>query len=250
MLKLGKIAVLLCGEFRTCAKASEYIFKYMDQLSEDIDYYFATWDVTQGQPVTVLDITNEFVKYDKNLINYQIVKPIDWQHSTYYYQSYLAKLVSILKRRYELDNNIVYDQVIEIRPDLYITKERDAVRLNDFECLIYVENNGSIEFPGATDLSYQTNSFGNDILSNRFYYQKSKTLNHINNFKHWPLPLHNHQILADYIFARRIKTIGIDRPTVEIVIRPNFPEGDLDKANYDELLTLEKEYKIHNRTAQ
>jgi len=248
MSKLGKLAVLICGEVRTWSRASEYIFKHADNLSDDVEYYFVSWDVSNRESVVESDIINEFTKYNKKLISYRLVKQIDWQHSSYYYQSYLSKLAGIMKRRYEIDNNIVYDQVIEIRPDLLIKQgNSNAVKLNNFECLLYIENNGTVEFPGATDLYYQSNSFGNDVMSNRFYYQKSKILDHIREYKHWMLPLHNHQILADYLFARRLKIIDINRPETEMVIRPNFPEGNLDNYDTNELAKFDKEFKISIR---
>jgi hypothetical protein len=245
MSNLGKLAVLVCGEFRTWSRASKYIFDYADSLSSDVDYYFASWETSLGNRITDENITEEFIKYNKNLIKYQIVQSIDWQHSSYYYQSYLAKLADIMKRRYEIDNNIIYDQVIEIRPDLYIERgTSSAIKLGDFECLLYIENNGTVEFPGATDLCYQSSSFGSDVITNRYYYQKSKIMDHIREYKHWELPFHNHQILSDYLYARRMKIIDTSRPTTQIVIRPTFPDGDLREYDINHLVKYDKEYKI------
>ena len=262
--KINKLAVLLCGDFRAWPRASEYIFKYADYLSDDVDYYFSTWNNTSDywytginelktkRPVTDDDVTKEFIKYNKNLINYRLSTHILDQHTnTYYYQSYLAKIANVMKRRYELDNNFIYDQVVEMRPDLYINAETSIIAdLNDFECLLYIENPGDITVPGAADLHYRSNSFGNDIMANRFYHQKSFALKYVKNFTLHNDIINNHQILADYMYQKRIKSIQGIGLHKQVVIRTNFPLGDLDKADYDGLLKLEKEYKIHNRTSQ
>jgi len=260
--KINKLAVLLCGDFRAWPRASEYIFKYADQLSADVDYYFSTWTETSDywytdinelktkRPVTDDDVTKEFIKYNKNLINYRLAtNRLDQHTSTFYYQSYLAKMANIMKRRYELDNSFIYDQVVEIRPDLYIDAGPCVIdNLNDFECLLYIENPGDVTVPGATDLHYRSNSFGNDLMANRFYHQKSFALNYVKNFTLYDNIINNHQILADYMYQKRLKSIEGNYPYKQVVIRTNFPVGDLDKADYNELLKLEKEYKIYNRT--
>lgn len=262
--KINKLAVLLCGDFRAWPRSAEYVFKYADYLSDDVDYYFSTWKETSDywytdinelktkRPVIDDDVTKEFIKYNKNLINHQLSTNILDRHTTtYYYQSYLAKIANVMKRRYELDNNFIYDQVVEMRPDLYINAETSIIDdLNDFECLLYIENPGDITVPGAIDLHYRSNSFGNDLMSNRFYHQKSFALKYLKNFTLHNDIINNHQILADYMYQKRIKPIQGIGLHKQVVIRTNFPIGDLDKADYDELLQLEKEYKIHNRTSQ
>jgi hypothetical protein len=148
-----------------------------------------------------------------------------------------------MKRQYELDNDFVYDQVIELRPDLYIGADAIVNNLGDFECLIYIENPGTVEIPGASDLHYQSSSFGNDVMSNRFYYTKAIELNLINK-DYWPgLSMHNHHILTDYLFLRRMKINDRFRPYKQIVIRPNFPDGNLDDCSVAELVEFDKKFK-------
>ena len=254
--KINRLAVLLCGDFRCWSKAAEYIFKYADSQANTVDYYFSTWSDTSDywytddtgaktrRPVTEQDVNREFVKHEKKLVDYRLTAFTPYQHTniTYYYQSHLAKLAGIMKRQYELDNDFVYDQVIELRPDLYIVADAIVNNLSDFECLIYVENPGTVEFPGATDLYYQSSSFGNDVMSNRFYYKKAIELSLIKK-DHWPKPMHNHQILTDYLFFRRMKINDTYRPYKQIVIRPNFPDGNLDDCSVAELVEFDKKFK-------
>jgi hypothetical protein len=259
LVKLNRIAVLLAGDFRQWPRAAEYIFAFAEQQAVTVDYYFATWTTTQDfwctnkkeartrRPVTNNDITCEFVKYNKNLINFQLVKqiiqPDTTQHFTdvtFYYQTYLAKLANIMKRRYELDNDFVYDQVFEIRPDLYIFDEFNIpVKLTDFEWLneiCYKQDGRFHQWPVAQDLYYQANSFSNDIMAERFYYKKSIEYNHTDN------NINNHWILCDYSYARRMQAIPLVKPNFQMPLRPNFPD-DPRQYNWLELSEYEAKWQ-------
>lgn len=265
MDKLNRIAVLLAGDFRQWPRAAEYIFAFAEQQADIVDYYFATWTTTQDfwnvvndkeankqRPVIETNITCEFIKHNKNLINFQLVKNFNTSpHPTFYHQTYLAKLANIMKRRYELDNDFVYTQVFEIRPDLYIF-DRDInipVILTDFEWsaeFSYKSKHVNQQWPSASDLYYQANSFGNDIMAERYYYQKSMEaikVSGTNKIKHWGYVLHNnHWILLDYSYARRMQAIPLVTPFCKIPIRPNFPQDDLRKYSYNELWGYAEQY--------
>jgi hypothetical protein len=262
--KLNRIAVLLAGDFRFWPRAAEYIFAFAERQAITVDYYFATWPNTQDfwltqdkkarkqRPVTEYDITCEFAKHNKNLINFQLVKNFNNKYyPTFYYQTYLAKLVNLMKRRYELDNDFVYDQVFEMRPDLYIYDEINTpVILTDFEWLgeiSYTQNNcANYQWPTAADLYYQANSFGNDVLAERYYYRKSIEASKFSNrseFKHCHDTLHNHWILFDYSYARRLQSISIrQHQPIHLPIRSNFPQDDLRNYNWAELCEYAEQY--------
>lgn len=263
MVKLNRVAVLLAGDFRLWSRASEYIFAFAERQAVVVDYYFATWTTTQDywyttdlamkekRPVTEADITCEFVKHNKNLINFQLATQLtDITITSNYYQSYLGKIAGIMKRRYELDNNFVYDQVFEIRPDLYIHDEVNApVTLTDFECLgqiDYKHSNHPMHFPQATDFYYQANSFGHDVMAERYYYQKTIESVKFNlpqyKIKHWPMIMHNHWILTDYIYARRLQLKQLYQPNMQIALRTNFPQDDLRKYDFNQLWEYERQY--------
>jgi len=254
--KLNRIAVLLAGDFRQWPRAAEYIFAFAEQQAVTVDYYFATWTTTQdywyaptmvNRQVTENDITGEFIKHNKNLINFRLVEQIKQFNTiphrsdiTFYYQTYLAKLANIMKRRYELDNNFVYDQVIEMRPDLYIVADANSspITLANFEWsgeLCYDDfKHHQTQWPVAPDLYYQANSFSNDIMAERFYYKKARQYGQIQINSNGQLPfVNNHWVLFDYSHLRRMRPVAPVLPNTHVVIRPNFPQDDL--RNYSQL---------------
>lgn len=266
--KLNRIAVLLAGDFRQWPRAAEYIFAFAEQQAVTVDYYFATWTTTQDywytsqtshtpareiRQITENDITCEFLKHNKNLINFQLVGQLSQlntiPHSsdiTFYYQTYLAKLANIMKRRYELDNNFVYDQVFEMRPDLYIFNDT-ITSLSDFEWsgeLHYYEfKHHQSQCPVASDVYYQANSFSNDILAERFYYKKSTNYSPVQIDCHGDLAfINNHWILFDYIHLRRLRPVTPARPITQVVIRPNFPQDDLRNYSQPQLWEYFQQY--------
>lgn len=268
MDKISRAAVLVAGDFRTWPRASQYIFDYVDDICQQADYYFATWSTTRDywypqmhsektqRNVTDHDIKTKFIENNKTLINFVIVtdRPAVF-YGTNYLQSYLANRANLLKRRYELDNGFVYDQVLEIRPDLYIydSNKENITNLKDFELLMDVTRDvlvpGSQLFPEAIDFYYRTNSLTSDIMCNRFFYQKSLHVEfYRTQYDHWPLPIHNHTILADYVLVRRLHSIANQDSFQQIVIRPNFPPGDLRTIPYEELWELQRQFLDYTRS--
>jgi hypothetical protein len=253
--KLNRVAVLLAGDFRSWPRAAEYIFAFAERQAITVDYYFATWTTTQDfwyttnisatkkRLVTKYNITCEFAKHNKNLINFQLVNQIKQPNTitkctdvTFYYQTYLAKLAGLMKRRYELDNNFVYDQVFEMRPDLYIYDEVNSpLKLADFEW------SGKLSYdtfrhhetqwpvaPTAQDLYYQANSFGNDVLAERYYYRKSIEYTRVCNDNYRQITFsNNHWVLFDYSYLRRLQPVALTHPNIQLPIRSNFPQDDL-----------------------
>lgn len=246
--------MLLSGDFRLWPRASEYIFDFAEHLAHEVDYYFATWTTTRDywypQPksklteraVTENDVTEKFL--GRNLVAYKLVEQIPEYPTSNYYQSYLGNIANILKRKHELANNFVYDQVIEMRPDLLIVDNAEPIIFKNFECLVHIMYEGNIHFPQAMDFYYQANSFSSDVMSSRFYYQKSieATKFQYDQYTHWPLPMHNHWALVDFIYARRMQHINNQSSTVQIAIRPNFPQDDLRKYTFEELFDIQVEY--------
>ena len=252
--KINRLAVLLCGELRMWEQASTYIFDAMESRAEQVDYYFATWDKTRtfwwpehssektSRPVSADEITSKFV--DRNLINYKLINQetaLPRFGITMYYQSYLAKIANTCKRRYELDNNFVYDQVVELRPDIFIKNKQTHEQIRsytDFEYaagLVYLDN--TISFPQITDFYSRLNSITNDVIANRHYYRKSVKLdNAMHTLTHWPTRMNNHWVLLDYIYARRLISVGaLAELGSQIIIRPNFPKDDLNNYSESEL---------------
>jgi len=243
----NRLAVLLVGDLRLWSRASSYIFSFAEHLSSNVDYYFATWNKTRDHwwpeeksISSIRDVTEQEIIApfgDRNLINVQIVDQsatIPRQHLTIYYQSFLAKLANLAKNRHEFANGFVYDHVIEIRPDLYISHERllqpEEKLPKDFEYIAGSEyTNNTFPYPQLNDFYSRSSSIGNDVISNRFFRQGYL---YTGNFQHKYSPSgpNNHWVLLDYLYARRMsgRSFGHYETDGQIPVRPNFPEGDLN----------------------
>jgi hypothetical protein len=227
--KINRLAVLLCGDLRTWDTTADNIFKLMESCADNVDYYFATWTTTQDfwcpqtesiksqrtesiksqRAVQEHEITDKF--HGRNLIKYQLVELSKYDPAerlpTFYYQAYLSKLANIFKRRYELENNFVYDQVIELRPDLGI-EFQGKPSLGMKPCREF-EYSISHTFYGPegmylgmlSDFYYRAASFTNDIISNRctYYHHDTPTTNYLCGLT---IVNHNHWLLFSYIYSR------------------------------------------------
>lgn len=270
MRKISRAAVLIAGDFRAWPRASEYIFSFVEAQAAQVDYYFATWTTTRDywypqsesiktqRIVTDADVTVKFAESNRNLIGYKLLPQIPEMPGSNYYQSYLANAANILKRRHELEHKFVYDQVFEIRPDLYIVDvnpHSEPRFFREFECLVDVitdaQPDNKRHFPEAMDFYYQTSSFGSDVMCGRFYYRKSiHTSSYCDQTKHWPLPIHNHWVLTDYVYVRRLKTFMNYESVYQIAIRANFPADNLNNHSYDELFELQRLFLHYTRGNQ
>lgn len=261
MSKNNRLAVLLVGDLRLWKRAAPYIFSFAESLSDDVDYYFATWNKTRDhwwpEEKSILSIRNvteqEIIEPfgDRRLIDLKLVDQsacISRKHLTIYYQSFLAKIANLAKNRFEFDNGFVYDQVIEVRPDLYTSYERlltPEERLpEDFEFVAGPEYfNNNIPYPQLNDFYSRSSSIGNDVIANRFFrngYLYSDRFNH----QYTPSGPNNHWVLLDYLYARRMSGRGFGHYEIsgQIPIRPNFPEVDLNNVHPEDMVNWDMEW--------
>jgi hypothetical protein len=253
-----KLAVLLCGDLRMWQKAHTSIFRHLETISADIDYYFVTWTTTQDfwypdpppNPRSVLEteITSKFV--NRNLIDYRLIDQnsvVPPNIISFYYVGYLSKIANILKRQHELSTGTIYDQVIELRPDLYFSLGNYQLgpKINNFEVgvasLFYT---GKI--PAIQDFYFVTNSFTNDILGNRHTYKKETRrgwdlFNRRNHTQGLLFITDNHWVYLDYINRRRMVIKKLQWPESHIV-RPNFPDN-LDNISREDIIKLVEEWR-------
>ena len=256
----SRLAVLLCGDFRCWPRASRYIFNFVENYFDTVDYYFATWSTTRDyrlpdndsvkteRAVTEHDVIDKFV--GRNLIYYKLVdiNTVPKYHTNFFYQAHLGKIGNILKRQYELKNDIIYDQVIELRPDVYIPPViKELAICKDFEySMVPMYYAYGTKFPSIGDLYFRTNSFTNDVLSTRNYHNKLvdiKKFLDINRYtpgyETMPGTHDVHWILLDFLCKRRLfeqsdKKYESNHATV---IRPNFPDN-LDTYSIEEIREL------------
>lgn len=240
---INRLAVILVGEFRTWKIASKYLFQFFEERAVQVDYFFATWNVSSqtGEliPVTDNDIVDPFNQYNQNLISYKILEPIGRHRTTFYNQAWLSKVGNLLKRKYEAQNDFVYDQVIETRPDCYF-RRRETIweMVKDFEHEGGVHRRFVSGLLGIHDVYFRTTSITNDIISDRYYYKHSKDLTKIINNIHWEFKNH-HLVLSELYHKRLINSkSNVDQNDYKlfVCIRPNFPtDQNLDDINVDDL---------------
>lgn len=249
-MKFSKIAVLLCGDFRAWPRASEYLFEYFEPLADNIDYYFATWSTTRDywwpehksetteRVVTAQQLTEKFA--DKNLVGYTIVDQsvLPRYNLTFYYQSYLALQANKLKCQNELKNNFVYDQVIEIRPDLYIRHRDIANELTPCADNEYVAGelffNNDLQLEQINDFYSRSSSAGNNIISQRFYYRNDEDPE---------TKINNHWLVLEYLrTSNMMPNQSCPNLGDSIPIRPNFPQDNLNNYSMEYLKQLDKDW--------
>jgi hypothetical protein len=239
---LSKIAVIITGEYRTWNLAKQSIFDYAESISTDIDYFFVSWNESTEfwkhpelrkikKSITADDVISSFV--NQNLIDYKLTTTIDCDNG-YYLRAHLSKIANILKRKHEIQNNFVYDQIIEVRPDLYIPKQsNELIACYDFEYVIGQVYTYYQELPSIPDLYFRTSSAGNDILATRNSYNRFNEIKQFNNllvrsmdFEPFPSSRDPHYMLLDFIMNKRMIPLT-DQSEAEqaTVVRPNFPDN-------------------------
>lgn len=236
----NRLAVILVGELRTWKIASQYLFKFFEENAHQVDYFFVTWNVTSqtGELVSVTDsdVLTPFQLHNKTLISYKILEPIGRHRTTFYNQAWLAKFGNILKRRHEINNNFVYDQVVETRPDFYLKSSHAPwIICKDFEYAGTVPKTGKYGLSMMADCYFRSTSGTNDLIADRYYFNKSADHTQIINETHWHI--YNHHWNMYEIFNKRllvpISNSDIGDFNFSCCIRPNFPTDiDLDKLDW------------------
>jgi hypothetical protein len=243
---IDKLAVIISGELRTWRYASRYIFNFFKNRANEIDYFFVTWNLSLNTPVIEKDITDFFG--NNKLQALRILPPIKEKH-TYKKQHFLAKIGNILKKEYELSNNFVYDQVVYVRPDIYYRKNGNPWKICQNFC--YSISSISIdqpeEIPHVNDVYFRTNSFTDDLLSQKYYQELADVelalvdLPGLYSFKN------HHYWLANWILKHNFVPLTYSTAEQDFLyffpLRwyhdfSNFEEINLDVLNYESLLAL------------
>jgi hypothetical protein len=247
---MKRIAVLLCGEFRTWAIASQYLFNFFRGRAEQIDYYFVTWNTTTqtGEVLTVTekDILTPFEQHGQKIFRLAILDQITRTHTTYQNQSWLVKTANILKRETEISEGFVYEQVVETRPDVYLRRWKN--KSHDWVSCVDLEYEGGCPghqhasingWPTFPDYYFRTNSYTNDLLSNRYSWTPPQNYYIPGTKVGWNVTNH-HWVMYQYVCDRRLlprvypKTYCNHYLTTDYdvfcTVRPNF----LTDINWDD----------------
>lgn len=240
---INRLAVILVGELRTWKTASQYLFRLFEERAHQVDYFFVTWNVTSQTgdliSVTDSDVLTPFQLHNKTLISYKILEPIGRHKTTFYNQAWLAKFGNILKRRHEINNNFVYDQVVETRPDCYFRSSNSPwIICKDFEYEGTAPKTGDHGLLSMADVYFRSTSGTNDLIADRYYFNKSADHTQIINETHWDF--YNHHWVMYEIFNKRLLAPISNNNTGDFnffcCIRPNFPtDTDLDKIHWETL---------------
>ena len=125
MKKMKHIAVVLRGHVRTWHFNAPKVFEFYDEIADNVDYYFTTWDTSNTD-----DVKETFNK--RNLIHYQIISAnLEGGDSIndigkYYNGSlgpaFMNTLILPYKRLREKELNQKYDCVFDTRPDVMPTR--------------------------------------------------------------------------------------------------------------------------------
>lgn len=207
---LKSLAVLLIGQYRSWPVVSNYILNFFKNRADKVDYFFVTWDTDwNGNPVIKEEILQHFGSVPAIV---KILPELNEDHS-FYRAAYMSKQVNLLKRRHEIDNNFVYDQVVETRHDVYIRRNSAPWnRCLDYEYQISEmnsrDNAEKINPLVISDLYIRTNSFTNDILANRYIKSRLYTTKNLSYFDSKIKFTDNHHLLADYLMENRLTQIG------------------------------------------
>ena len=254
---INRLAVILIGQYRTWPICSKYLLNFFEDKANRVDYFFVTWDKTSvyvngawSDPVikVTYDQLSEFFDKDQN-VWYKIISDIPNIH-TYYRMAYLSREANKLKQEIESQNNFVFDQVVETRPDMYFRSyPKGSLESKWLICGDYQYSGGEITNIGHRDLFMpdcylRTNSFTHNILSQRIdkIDVKQSFQKHIfdKDYRNG-----HHAMLAKFLLDNNIQRIYSNYPDYEFdtVIRNNeMSNVNLDELTLDEIVSLNRRY--------
>lgn len=138
-----RIAFCFSGQIRTGCEAAPSIKNYIGNLYDNVDFFMHTWDISQSKvwhPESIAAIkhglNNPVINdghrlserineiYDKKFVRISVEKFNEWSENFYKeYHCFSPLWYSwqqsiLLKKQAEEENNIKYDLVVKIRPDI------------------------------------------------------------------------------------------------------------------------------------
>ena len=234
--KFDRIAVIFVGHIRTLAICLPNNMHFFNKMSKQVDYYVVTWDQfdyesSDYQRDGLLDMSKKVNQHrDIEVYFGSLLKGIKmissdtldfnkisnserrglWKMLNL---TYLSKIGNSLKQTYEKENDFIYDQVIEMRPDIVHDPHRKYKDTWFFKC----KDNELV-----TDLcKYNTLQTDSEILIGNWYWRmNSNTHNKFSKIYDFLINSPNtqiqkttsfHSVLIDYFYKNPYKIYkGLD----------------------------------------
>lgn len=187
-----KTAIVLYGYLRTWNLCKDSIVDTMNMLcGDDKDWFIALWNTTTS---TQANVNNYLKNKNQRIISSRWIDPNNNALLQYYKNyvrtysgapgssigpAYLRQIISLDKRKHEYKNNIKYDRVLFIRPDVvYYTNGMSADRYHDIlsnrkEDLVLqlsgdFYDNYAVGGPSANDMVPIGGQLSSDIYSHMY----------------------------------------------------------------------------------
>lgn len=182
------IAVCISSRLRSSWNISiPYIINYFKQYNCNIDYFFTTSNIVvnrhkiwgesyisyiQDDDISkvkeylqpkVFYIENNYYDINKLLENYNDIDLFKKDNYYYLYQLFSMELCNNLKKIYCIENNIKYDVVFKIRPDMILIN--------------HIDNNKMLDHLNSLEDCIYTYEYNEDRMSDCFFYGNDFTVN-------------------------------------------------------------------------
>jgi hypothetical protein len=179
-----KVAVCISGQSRTWNIAKENIKNYFG----DVDYFIHTWDINtyrvenlpKNEP-KIYDVTNEEIKDIEDYFNPKLLE-FDHYSDDYAYNwhaLFYSFMKSVwLKRKYEIENDFLYDIVIKTRFDLNF-------RIDINPNFIYHEVEPLVAYSLNSRFPKFSYEFNYNSIDDAIFYSDSPTMDLISNVCRW-----------------------------------------------------------------
>lgn len=264
-----KIAIVIRGQVRTWNFAKHSIFEALKPFEEahDVVYFFVTWDKSyvpfhkgaknvshlfenKEELSSIAADFSERVLGKFLVLNYDEVKAKSIKdlrlNEEYEYISFIRYAANLVKQNYEIENQLTFDEVIELRPDIFLLpQDYDQMlelALNNTHKPFSVSLFGNLlisdievsrdKGPFVNDVVWISDSLTSDIICSEFLALKESKRRYVDS-------MNPHAIAADYLMNCKIivldnaqnyfKSYGIVRP-IEFIKNAGIDFNDISMA--------------------
>ena len=208
-------AIFLRGHARTWNLIKNDVIKFFDEKFNKPHWYVGIWDTTTVTPLSLKeDFKDSNLIYVNSNINensledrfgrtlFSVETFLKLYQNSYLKISYLDFFLNIEKKEYELSNNLIYDNVHFIRPDILYeekpmygecTLKMQPMEVTGLDYNILPDDGNFTQF---SDFYMKAGSVATNIFCSRFFdvdFNYIKTNLHENN-PHYKLAAHYHRV--------------------------------------------------------